>query len=228
MVFQENKLKAVTLSYDDGVEQDRRLVELFNKYRLKCTFNLNSGIQTGANQWNNNGRIIKRMNIFGLKALYAGHEIALHTLTHPHLEDQDEETIRNEVAQDRRNLSALFGCDIHGMAYPFGTYNDRVLGVLREEGVRYARTVIETENFDVQTNLLEFKATCHHSNKNLMRLAEEFVALKPSEPKIFYVWGHSYEFDVDGTWDMMERFCAFISGRDDIYYGTNFDVLCRE
>ena len=35
-------MKALTFSYDDGVEQDRRLVELFNKNNLKCTFNLNS------------------------------------------------------------------------------------------------------------------------------------------------------------------------------------------
>ena len=37
-----NKLKAITFSYDDGVTQDIRLVELLNKYNLKSTFNLNS------------------------------------------------------------------------------------------------------------------------------------------------------------------------------------------
>ncbi len=36
------KRKAVTFSYDDGVTQDIRLIELFDKYNLKCTFNLNS------------------------------------------------------------------------------------------------------------------------------------------------------------------------------------------
>ena len=36
------KLKAVTFSYDDGVTQDIRLIEIFNKYNLKATFNLNS------------------------------------------------------------------------------------------------------------------------------------------------------------------------------------------
>ena len=34
--------KAVTFSYDDGVTQDIRLIELLNQYGLKCTFNLNS------------------------------------------------------------------------------------------------------------------------------------------------------------------------------------------
>ena len=36
------KMKALTFSYDDGVTQDKRLIEMFNKYDLKCTFNLNS------------------------------------------------------------------------------------------------------------------------------------------------------------------------------------------
>ena len=38
----QGKMKAVTFSYDDGVTQDRRLIELLDKYGLKATFNLNS------------------------------------------------------------------------------------------------------------------------------------------------------------------------------------------
>ena len=34
------KMKAVTFSYDDGVTQDIRLIDLFNKYSLKATFNI--------------------------------------------------------------------------------------------------------------------------------------------------------------------------------------------
>ena len=36
------KNKAFTFSFDDGVLQDIRFIELINKYGLKCTFNLNS------------------------------------------------------------------------------------------------------------------------------------------------------------------------------------------
>lgn len=38
--------KALTFSYDDGIEQDRKLVEIFNRYGMKATFNLNTGIQS--------------------------------------------------------------------------------------------------------------------------------------------------------------------------------------
>lgn len=36
------KRKTLTFSYDDGVTQERRLVELFDRYGLKATFNINS------------------------------------------------------------------------------------------------------------------------------------------------------------------------------------------
>lgn len=44
-LFPEGKRKAFTLSYDDGVIQDKKLVEIFNRHDLKATFNLNSGLQ---------------------------------------------------------------------------------------------------------------------------------------------------------------------------------------
>jgi Predicted xylanase/chitin deacetylase len=225
MAFPGNKTKAFTFSYDDGVEQDRRLVEIFNRYNLKCTFNLNSGIQSGASRWQAGDAPVRRMNAQGLQELYKGHEIAVHGLTHPRLELQDIDTIQNEIVQDKRNLQRLFDCEIKGMAYPYGTYDDRVLSVLKDSEIQYARTTVCTESFDVQDNLLEFKPTCHHNNERLMDLAEEFISLRPSEPKIFYVWGHSYEFDQYNNWEIIERFCAAVSGRDDIFYGTNSEVL---
>ena len=40
-LYPNAKRKAFTLSYDDGITQDRRLVELFNRCKVKATFNLN-------------------------------------------------------------------------------------------------------------------------------------------------------------------------------------------
>ena len=48
MRFPEGRLKAVTFSYDDGVRQDERLIEIFDKYGVKGTFNINSGIMGSA------------------------------------------------------------------------------------------------------------------------------------------------------------------------------------
>ena len=79
------KLKAVTFSYDDGVMQDKRLVEIFNKYGMKATFNLNSGMMYNECIWNTNGVDVIRMSHDECLKTFAGHEVASHTLTHPDL-----------------------------------------------------------------------------------------------------------------------------------------------
>ncbi|MCI8356082.1 MAG: polysaccharide deacetylase family protein, partial [Lachnospiraceae bacterium] len=138
----EGKKKAVTFSYDDGVTQDRRLVELLNRYGLKATFNLNSGIQSYAEVFENNGIRIHRLNVRELPELYRGHEIAVHCLTHANLAECDEETIYNEISRDKWIHEQTFQCEICGMAYPFGTYNEKVMKIAADCGIRYARTVI--------------------------------------------------------------------------------------
>jgi peptidoglycan/xylan/chitin deacetylase (PgdA/CDA1 family) len=224
-MFPNNKMKALTLSYDDGVEQDRRLVEILNRYGIKATFNLNSGLQSGASQWTRGDVVIRRMNIAGIPELYRGHEIAVHSLTHPHLENLDKETVANELEQDKINLERIFGTEIYGMAYPFGTFNDTVVEVVRNCNLRYARGVKSTYSFDIPQDLLAYQPTIHHNDKSLMELAETFIKLKPSKPSVFYLWGHSYEFEVDNNWQVIEDFCRLVSGRDDIYYATNSQAL---
>jgi peptidoglycan/xylan/chitin deacetylase (PgdA/CDA1 family) len=220
-MFPDGKLKALTLSYDDGVEQDRKLVEILNRYGIKAAFNLNSGIQSGSSRWQNREVSIRRMNTASLPELYRGHEIAVHSLTHPHLENMDEETVINELEQDKLNLERIFNTKVYGMAYPFGTFNDTVIEAVRRCGFLYARGVKSTRGFDIPGDLLTYQPTAKHTDPDLMKLAEAFITLKPEKPQVFYLWGHSYEFDVDNNWQVIEDFCRLISGKEDIYYATN-------
>jgi peptidoglycan/xylan/chitin deacetylase (PgdA/CDA1 family) len=224
-MFPGGKMKALTLSYDDGVEQDERLVRILNRYHIKAAFNLNSGIQSGASSWERQGVSIKRMNMAGLPKLYEGHEIAVHSLTHPRLEQLDEDTVLNELKQDKLNLERLFNTAVTGMAYPFGTYNDLVIQSAGRCNLRYARGVKSTYSFDIPRNLMTYQPTCHHRDPRLMELAEQFVNMKSQAPQVFYLWGHSYEFDVDNNWQVIEDFCRFISGRDDIFYALNREAF---
>ena len=224
-MFPDGKMKALTLSYDDGVEQDRKLLEIMNRHNIKGTFNLNSGCQSGANKAVRGEVVIQRMNIRSLPALYKGHEIAVHSLTHPRLENLDKETILNELEQDKINLERIFDTRIYGMAYPFGTFNDTVVEAVRECDLRYARGVKSTFSFDVSGDLLKYQPTAKHTDSSLMQLAEDFIRMTPSEPQVFYVWGHSYEFDMDNNWQLIEDFCGLMAGHDDIFYATNAQAL---
>jgi peptidoglycan/xylan/chitin deacetylase (PgdA/CDA1 family) len=224
-MFPNKKRKALTLSYDDGVEQDQKLLEILNHYHIKATFNLNSGLQSGASCWKRKNLLIKRLNICTIPGLYQGHEIAVHGLTHPHLETLDTETIRNELEQDKINLERIFGASVQGMAYPYGSYNNTVMEIAGHCGLQYARGVNSTYGFQLPANLMAAQPTCHHSDPRLMELAELFINLKPDTPRLFYLWGHSYEFEADENWQILEDFCKLISCRDDIWYCTNAEAL---
>lgn len=228
----QGKNKALTFSFDDGVKQDERAIEILNKYGLKGTFNLNSAYLGCLNGLERNGVKIRHDKIrpADVKNVYAGHEVAVHTLSHPNLTALDEETVVYQVEKDRLVLSELAGYEVVGMAYPCGGVNndDRVADILkRRTGVKYSRTITSTGNFDLQTNLYRFNPSAYYvDEKALFELGEKFIELKTDEPQIFYIWGHTYEMDAEMiSWEKFEEFCKFVSGKADIFYGTNKEIL---
>ena len=218
--------KAVTFSYDDGVEQDVKLLEILNEYGLRATFNLNTGLDYDHGTWKYNDTLwVRRLNLPDAVHLYKGHEIAVHGRQHLNLTELNAEQLHNELVQDAEEIRCLFGTAPVGMAYAYGTYNDAVTEKLRSMGIQYARGVQSSYSFEAQTDLLRFCPTCHHDDAQLFALAEEFLRSEPDTPRIFYIWGHSYEFEGKNNWDRFRRFCEMISGRNDIFYGTNREVL---
>lgn len=224
-LFKDGRKKALTLSYDDGIIQDKRLVSIFNKYALKATFNINSGIQNEESYWIDKGKKIQRMNIDEIKDVYKGHEVAVHSLTHPHLEDFPREMIINEIFEDRKNLEEIFGYPVRGMAYPYGTYNQKVLQVMDNCGIEYSRTVNQHEKFHLPEKFLEWHPTCHHKNPKLMEIAKSFIKTNFRSMSLLYVWGHSYEFEVDENWELAEEFCETVGNDDSIWYATNIEII---
>ena len=227
MRLKDGKWKVLTFSYDDGVVQDIRLMDIFNKNGLKATFNINTGSYLPEDKQRE--RYYGRMRLSEAKALYinSGHEVAVHALTHPFLDKLKPDEVLTEILEDRKNIEAQYGTLARGMAYPFGTYSDEVVDILQKCGICYARTVKSTENFNFPENWRTLHPTCHHKNPNLMQLAKKFVEEKPnyaSQIWRFYVWGHSYEFDNGDNWDLIENFAEYVGGKDDIWYATNIEI----
>ena len=225
------KMKAFTLSYDDGVTQDLRLIELLNRYGLKATFNLNSGLFGQQRVLRVRGVPVQHNRLLAedVRQLYEGHEIAAHTLTHAMLPECSEEEIVRQVEEDRIALSELAGYEVVGLAYANGgeNNNEAVARIIKERtNVKYCRTIANSGNFEPQEDLYRFNPSVFHLHMDEMfALGERFLNLKPEKPQIFYVWGHSYEFDAEDTWGRFEEFCRMMSGHSDIFYGTNREVL---
>lgn len=217
--FPGGKHKALTMSYDDGREEDRHLVALFNKYGIRGTFNLNYGID-----WDSRADEL-RIPIAEYKELYKGHEIASHTYTHPTIERCPLEQVAEQILEDRKGLEAIAGYPVRGLAYPNGSYSEEIEKLLPALGIRYARVVGSSDNFAMPRNFMEWKATCHH-NHNLLELGKQFVELfKTQYLYLMYVWGHSYEFTSKNNWELMEEFCQLVGDRDDIWYATNIEIV---
>ncbi len=224
MNWTQEYTKAVTFSYDDGNRQDIHLIELLNAYNLKCTFNLNSGL--GENDiWQYEGIPVQRLNLEKCVSLYKGHEIAVHGSRHLNPLELSPEELHHEFADDKAELTRIFGTEPIGMAYAYGCYNDKVIAEIESLGLRYGRTTQPSYNFDVQSDLLRFRPTCHHDDENLFGLVERFLKLNAKEPQILYIWGHSYEPDGKRNWDRIERIFEMLANKPDIFYGTNAEVL---
>lgn len=227
MRLKDGKSKVLTLSYDDGVVHDIRLMEIMDRHGLKGTFNINSGLYMpeDAQRKTFNGR----MKLSECQALYRNspHEVAIHSVNHPFLENLKKPQMLVEILEDRKNIEAQFGRLARGMAYPYGTYNDTVLEALAACGICYSRTVEDTEDFQFPTNWLTLHPTCHHGNPRLMELAKRFVETAPPAYAgnwMFYLWGHSYEFYNGNNWHIIEEFAAYTGGKEDIWYATNIEI----
>lgn len=214
-LFPGGVAKALTLSYDDGRIHDRRQVEIMNRFGIKGSFHLNSGF------FGREGYI----EADEVAALFEGHEVSAHTTTHPFLEMTPREGVATQLLDDRRQLEELCGYPVRGMSYPFGTYNADVVAALPVLGIEYSRTTRSHGGFHLPENWLEWHPTCHH--RDMLKLGEDFLALTQRWPRmnLFYVWGHSYEFNDNNNWQDLEQFCEMMGNRSDIWYATNIEIV---
>ena len=223
MMWPGFKRKALTLSYDDGTVFDKKLIEILDKYGIKGTFNLNSG------RFEKDRRMTREESI----ELYSGtaHEVATHGVYHIPLDKVSAPVAMNDIIGDRIALEEMFGTLIQGIAYAFGTYTDEVVDVAKKCGIKYGRTIKATEKFDLPTDFLRWDPTCSHGHPRLMELAREFVEYKfgtsymSKKPLLFYLWGHSYSFNDNNTWNVIEGFAEYMGGREDLWYATNIEIV---
>ncbi len=226
MRFPEGRRKALTLSYDDGVEQDEELIRILDEAGLKCTFNLNSGCFAPEGHVWPAGQIHRRLPESRVKALYRGGcEVAVHTLTHPDLTQLPENEMVREILEDRRNLEALSGGMVRGAAYPFGTYSDAAVEALRACGIVYCRTVWSSHGFGIPRDWLRLQPTCHHDDPELDALCGRFLnETFYANSGLFYLWGHAYEFEAHDNWRRIRDFAARMGGHEEIWYATNIEI----
>ncbi|MBQ3529752.1 MAG: polysaccharide deacetylase family protein [Oscillospiraceae bacterium] len=232
MRYPGGKAKAVTFSYDDGVPQDKRLAEIFHKYGMKATFNFNNEENR---PFNYSKEEIKEY------FLSKGHEIAVHGANHRANGNMRPIEGIKDVLDCRLQLEERCDSIIRGMAYPdtgitqMGSMGDyaQIKNYLQELDIAYARTLAgDNDSFMLPQDFHAWMPSAHHNNAKIMEWIDKFLAIDISEKayhakrvsRLFYIWGHSYEFDNKDNWEHMEEICERLAHNDEIWYATNIEI----
>lgn len=213
-VFPGGKRKAFTLSYDDGWPQDEKLISLMNTYGIKGTFNLNSGD-------------VLFKQIESPKARYKGHEVAVHGYTHGYLGRLAPQNASYEVFKDRETLENVFGGSVRGYAYAHGSYNPETEQLLRNCGIKYARTITtEGARFLLPDNWYFFNPSCEDLDPRLLEYTDKFLNLKPifTQINLFSIYGHAHFTDRANNWSRLEEVFQKMGGNNEIWCATNIEI----
>ena len=230
--FPGGKAKAVTLSYDDGSIDDIKLLEIINRYGLKCTFNL-----VGENVKKGEPLSVEfiKENILAL-----GHEVATHGDNHRAVNKIRLLDGIRDTLDCRLSLEESLGIIVRGMAYPDcgvkrvkdPALYEKIRDYLVDLEIAYARTLAgDNDSFELPDDWYQWFPTAHHNNPNIMEYIDKFVNLNVEaqyiaarESKVFYLWGHAFEFARKQNWDHLEAICQKLGGREDIWYATNIEI----
>ena len=89
-----------------------------------------------------------------------GHEIADHTVTHPHLPQLSQSQIVAEITSSRTYLQNLTGKSITTFAYPYGELNSTIKTLVQQAGYSTARGTDEDTLNTATTDNLDLKSSC--------------------------------------------------------------------
>lgn len=215
-------MKIVSLSFDDGTIYDAGFINLLNKYNISATLNLNSGLKDFV--WYYEDKPIKRLDLSKVKEMYDGHEVASHSLTHPYFSSLTNEEITKEVKEDINNLTAIFGRDVAGFAFPFDDQTEQNIQAVKDtvdlEYIRYsffAEGYSPKDRYHIPINAL-------YDDPDIFEKLETFKK-NDLENSLFVIAGHSYEFEVKDDWNKIEKLLSYLKNDDVITVLTLRDAV---
>lgn len=219
------KRKAFNITYDDGILQDVRFVDLLNQYGLKGTFNLNSQLMEQEFEWvHPNGMVVKRLSLEAVRHLYDGHEIASHTLTHPYMSDKTEEQLLWEIGEDKRRLEKFFGREVAGFGVPFHFYNEIIADCVKKCGFEYGRMSEESRGYRPWEEPYYWRCGIFHLAPELDDYVDGFFQ-SSEELALCQIVGHSYDLDAENLWGKMEGILRRVSEDQDVISMTHLEIV---
>ena len=238
--------KYFTISYDDGLEQDEKLIALMKQYGIRGTFNLSSGL-FGKKSYirrigdmgmdadsNRKGKCVNHFILPKDRAvsIYRDVEVASHGKHHLNETKLSDSELREEIEEDAAFLSDMFQKPVHGHIVPYGAVNAEVREVMAGAGLTYGRMAT------MMKKPVDFKArvrdgmivpTCWHLDSFAVPCLEKFLSTPAEDGDlVFYMWGHGYELDYGtkrGNWEYIERIFRMAKDAEDVIKVTNGELV---
>ena len=117
----------ISLSFDDNCRSNPKLCDLLRREEIAATFFL----------------IAQTTRLKSQRHCYEGFEIGHHTLSHRRLTSLSDEEIEDEIRSGDSVFEEVFGKSPKGLAFPFGTYDQRVLATCLKR-FDYVRTTVKS------------------------------------------------------------------------------------
>ena len=231
----------VTLSWDDGHPMDMRIARLMADCGLSATFYVPTSIRPKLDDH----QLIELSEM--------GMEIGSHGLTHSPLTSSPD--VQRELVESKDKLEQTIGRPVSAFCYPFGKFNRKAAKAARAAGYSLARTTVGftivrtfdwfrmpvTVQFAPHSRCIHLRHAMREGNvrgvltwgsrwhfeTELVRLARFAFDDACRGNGIFHLWGHSWEVNDLGLWDMLTEFCRYIGRRSDVTYVTNSCVTAE-
>lgn len=199
-------MKQFVFAIDDGTVFDKKTISIFNKYGIKATFNLNSGLQDFV--WFQDWLEVRRLRLEENKAIYDGHEVASHSLTHPYLTSLSDEDIYREVKQDIDNLRKIFHRDIETFSFPFDGYDKRSINIIKSLGITHIILPCIDDSFRRPIDTYHIRVTSWNIDDALNKV-QRFI--EDEQAEVFVYLSHSYDYEYGNSYDKLEELCRIVS-----------------
>ena len=234
-------VRIVTTSWDDGHPLDLRIAELLGKFQMKGSFYVPL-----------KRRRRPLMDPGHLRSLAdAGMEVGSHTMTHAPLTRARDPAA--EMRNSKARLEDLLGAPVLSLCYPDGRFNSKISLLCAESGYRLGRTTMSFRPelpFDPYAmptcfQLFPHNRTAHmlhavrernwkgisnwsrlwNMSGDIITLAELGMQHVLKFGGIMHVWGHSWEIEEFGLWDLLIEVLSRIARHPKITYFTNLETV---
>jgi peptidoglycan-N-acetylglucosamine deacetylase len=238
------KFRFVTTSWDDGEQADLRLAQILRARKIRGTFYVPITPYQGR-------PALSRAELRELSS--EGFEIGAHGFSHKPLWKLSGKELAAEVSPCKPILEDILGTEVRMFCYPYGRYDSNVVCALKQAGYWGARTVrmlatpLEFEPFEMPTTIQIAPQPKSNYLKNVVRgrkmegfqtylanltrlgnwleLGKRLFDSVLQNGGIWHLYGHSREIEDLGMWKDLEEMLDYVSGREDVMYVPNCELI---